>query len=434
MIEHCEEAFFEPTLPTLNRKSLVSQKLQLLLLAKQFDTFNEFIQSIQDEFVDVIDVALWKVEGLIEQGELLNSFESWFEVVDRFGYDTPDVWVLGSVILLGLHKEEDAESYLKNALNRGAVDFVSSHRFTLLQSLFTRMAVLKGEPYSGNGTYGVIGAILSRQPVLSERTVPSSIIHQVVDQYVSINQVELLLRFFDSRAEKILPGVGDIVKSRLTEFGFELVDDNEPTPIVLFGTCLEDVLQIFRLSTEVCVIELNDEDKEDLDNRIVRSQDQAMEDLFSAGMNFLDMEEESTSPLNDFFQVKLNGVTERPLIIWDPSWPIEMLSDFLPSKQMMVYLGNPAKKHSKEQDLLAWNQMNIEVFQDVGGDLFFSNLKHMSSKKQDAIDEMFAYFGLPTPEEAVHQISFDSTCLETLETEYAAGVERDILTQWKFMD
>lgn len=433
MIENFEGKYFEPTLPIINKQTLFEQQLHLSLIFKDFESFNRSYLQAKIELPDNLSIALWNVESLIEQGDLLGSFEEWFTLLDRFGIESPDTWVLGTIILLGLGQEEEAQVYLKNALDRSHVPFTSEHRNNIFKSLLVRLAVLKGEPYPGNGTYGVIGAILSRQPVLRERTVPSSIIHQVVDQYVAIGKVELLLRFFDSRAEVILPGVGEMVKSRLTELGFELVDDNEQTPIVLFGTCLDDVLQIFRMSTELSVIELNDADKADLDERITNFQDQAMEDLFSAGMNFLDMDEESTSPLNDFFQLKLDGLEQRPLIVWDSSWPIEMLSDFLPSKQMMVYLGDPAKTHTSEQDLFAWNQMNIEAFQAVGGDLFFSNLKHMSTHTQNAIDEMFAYFGLTTPRDVVNHISLDATCLQTLETDFTQGVEQDILKQWKFL-
>ena len=93
-------------------------------------------------------------------------------------------------------------------------------------------------------TYGVIGAILAREPVESTHSIPSAIITKVVNQYVALNKVEGLLPFFDKRADFILPNCSTIVKATFEQVG-HLEDDQTHTLIILCGLKADQLLPLF---------------------------------------------------------------------------------------------------------------------------------------------------------------------------------------------
>ena len=433
VIKNLDKTYFEPTLSTATPLTLNLKKLSLLLLTKNFEVFNETLASVKSEVSDSLELDLLEVEGLIEQGELIASFETWFKLVDTYGYESPDTWVLGSIILLGLNKEEEADSYLTNALQRRHNQFASPHRIRLLQSLMARMAVLTGQPYAGYGTYGVIGAVLAREPVVSVKMVPSSIIDQVVERYVETGRVEMLLRFFDPRAQHILPGVAELVTKKLSEFGFELVDDGEQDPCILIGSNLDEILGVFESAENIAVVQFTPAEVQSIKQAIDDFQTQAMEDLLMGGMNFLDEEDEGSDELTSLFQDKIKGLGAKPLVVWSPEWPVEELSDIMPSKQVVFYLGDAPQSSQDKMAFSAWSQQNQKVVEATGGKMHLKNRAHLTSNPQNTIHEIFAYMGQVVPEDMLEHVSLDSGQVRDFDEEFADSDAKEIMRLWKFI-
>ena len=136
---------------------------------------------------------LMHVELLLEKKELNACLEKYTELLQNNLLTSPDIWVLGSVLLILLGQEEDARDYLVRSRSVNDLSFVSPHRLSLFKGLVVRISVLIGQPTAGVGAYGVIGSILARVPVESSHAIPSSIITKVVEQYISLDNVEGLI-------------------------------------------------------------------------------------------------------------------------------------------------------------------------------------------------------------------------------------------------
>ena len=212
---------------------------------KEFDKADEAIVNGLSCDKKHYALRLLQIENDLERGDVQGALKQIMEELNKDINLGPDIWVLAATACVVLGYEEDAASFLKQAQFRHKLMFISRHRQTLLRGLLVRQAVLSGEPIAGNGVYGVIGAILSRTPLLSINPVPNDLIKRVLYRLLELGKPEMIERFFDARAEAVLPGIKDLVLQYLSEIGIEVEDDGLLSPIFLFGQGSEDLLSIF---------------------------------------------------------------------------------------------------------------------------------------------------------------------------------------------
>ena len=96
-------------------------------------------------------------------------------------------------------------------------------------------SMLDGEPMSGPGAYGVMGALMTRQPNQSYTTVPKFVIRKCVYRMLELNHIQYIEPLLDAKAEETLEGINNYVREILEEIGVEVYDDEQPTPIFVGG-------------------------------------------------------------------------------------------------------------------------------------------------------------------------------------------------------
>ena len=378
---------------------------------------------------------LMHVELLIEQGDLESCLTIYTDILQDNLHTSPDIWILGALLLLVLGQEEDANEYTHRAnlvINRS---FESSHRVAMFKGLYIRMYVMQGNPVPGAGVYGVIGAILSRAPVEASRQIPSTLIESVVDRYVELNKVEALLPFFDDRAEQILPGVGKLVQRRLESYGVELEDDGVKIPIVLIGKESLDIMHVFSEHPNMDIVEFSAAEIADIGEELVSVADGELEDILFGEMDFLDGVEENTTlnTVKALIDSKLKMTKSIPIVRWPLEWPISSLGDIFSQSKNIFYLGDPTLHASDSNKLHEWHGFNSEVFNSLNPSVFFLNAKMMTFEAQSTVRRLMAKLGV---EEYALDADFDK-CFEfnqSLLTEcFVSELDQSILKQWKFI-
>ena len=78
---------------------------------------------------------LMHVEILLEKKELNECFERYTELLQNNLLTSPDVWVLGSVLLLLLDQEDDARDYLIKSRSVNDLSFVSPTPIEFVQRI-----------------------------------------------------------------------------------------------------------------------------------------------------------------------------------------------------------------------------------------------------------------------------------------------------------
>jgi tetratricopeptide (TPR) repeat protein len=427
--------FAEPTIEGATTYSPL--QIQAYCLGK-LGRFDEAFQALllASEYENAVySTALMRIELYLEQGNLKDCLAEYTELLQDNLHTSPDIWVLGALLLIVMNQEDDAKDYVNNATTVSYGKFVSSHRLNLLKGLHTRMCVLNGTPMAGLGAYGVIGAILAREPIETSHQIPSTLIESVVERYVGMGKIEELLPFFDPRAEEILPGCGAIVKAKLESYGVELEDDGQKIPIVLFGTDLEDVISVFTSHPRLNVLDFSDEEKNLVLEEINDVESQVLDDLLFGSMDLFDDEEDDgLSRSKELLFSKYQDIEGEPVLLWPNDWPVSAIENLCPERRAVMYLGSPLKHAKTSQDLYQWHLRNTEGPNALEKNIFYLNAKMMNTNPSHSVNQLMARLGLVSVEvnsvDLQRNINWDQAALSE---RFTSEFDVDILNVWKFL-
>ncbi len=429
-------SFAEPTINGVTTYKAYQMKVLLHAKLREFDEAFANLELAQQYEGEEVEYAnqLMHLELLLEQGDMTSFLNIYTDILQDNLHTSPDVWVLGALSLVVLGKEEDVELYIKRAMDMPNQKFVSRHRTNILKGLFVRMSVLKGEPLSGPGAYGVVGAILSREPVETTHSIPSTLIQSVVDRYVELGKIEALLSFFDERAESILPGVGNLVQKRLEEYGVMLEDDGQKTPIVLLGADTTDILEILEGHERLKLLSFTEEETKEIAQELSAAEEQELDDLLFGDLDLLDDDEESKMEVTQqILKQKLEGVQLNPVIVWHADWPVSALESVCPSHKALFYVGSPTLHAEDSSGLYQWHLNNAAIPTALDSNLVYFNAKMLKLEPMQTLQAIMAKLGLDVgtfSPEMLEDVSWDS---ESLSSSFPSENDRDILKQWKFL-
>ena len=427
-----EDTFSEPTMRGVTTyKALLVQVLCLMKLER----YDEAMEKLEESYQypeSKYSSDLMHVELLLEKKDLSACFEMYTTLLQENLLATPDVWVLGSVLLILLGQEKDAREYLIRSQSVKDLDFVSPHRLSLFKGLVVRNNVLTGEPTSGVGAYGVIGSILARQPVEATHSIPSSVITKVVNQYVALNKVERLLPFFDKRAEHILPNCSTLVKHNLEQAGFILEDDKTCSPVILCGLDAEKILPLFDGHPDLEIITFSDSEREEIFADLNSREDEMLDDLLFGSM---DMFNEEAPKVSSIVIDKVASASKDPVFVWDPEWPVDCINDVFENGIPVFFASDPLKYAEDSDSFYQWHSKNQDIFNGIENWRFFVNTKMIKDAFPKLYSELMASIGAVlssvSNEKMIETFSSDQRSLQEV---FTTEMHQQILKAWKLVE
>lgn len=310
----------EETLPDIRSVRAYDMKILGLIRLKRYDEALLSIQKSLEEAPNRQVTLLLQIECYLEQGNMEQCLLLLTNMLHGNSFQNPDVWVLSALVWLVLGYEDDASHAIQQASLWSKIPFMSRHRMHLLQGLIVRQLVLHGKPVAGRGAYGVLGAILAREPLESINEVPRSIITRVIDVYVEQNHIGLINRFFDHRAEHILPGIKNLVIEHLASLGLSVEDDGLLSPIVLFGNALNGLQSVFQSSSRYHVQVMDSGLVEQVVAIWNSYQEKSIEDILFGELSFLDDQEEDADTvlvqIRNIIEKEYTDKTKRLVLVW----------------------------------------------------------------------------------------------------------------------
>jgi glycosyltransferase involved in cell wall biosynthesis len=240
------EAFLEELLPGVVSWKAKELLGHALLRLRRYDEALDIFLELKEEKPDLRGVDYWIVEVYLDQGSqesIQKGMEMLLPLLEKS--QDPDPWILGASAFLALESTEDARMFWENAIMRYRIGFHAQHRLRMLNSIECMFRLLEGDPQSGKGVYGVLGAIVSRRPLQSNTPVPKFIIQQVLEQFIHRNRFDLIEPLLEPRAEQILPGIASVVTETAEELGIEIYDDGQRAPIFIHTSNPALIKEIF---------------------------------------------------------------------------------------------------------------------------------------------------------------------------------------------
>lgn len=432
LLEFDEVTFAEPTLEGVTSYKALQMQAYCYAQEKDFDTAFTLLDKAYAYEEALYSTQLLHIEVLIEQGDLQKCLTMYTDILQKNLHTSPDVWVLGALLLLVMGQESDVEDYLDRAMAVVNNCFHAPHRVHLFKGLYTRQLVMKGTPCSGTGAYGVIGAILSRETVKSQHQIPSTLIVSVVDRYLELNKTEALLPFFDERAEEILPGAAKIVRDRLEAHGILLEDDGQKTPVIFYSEDCQVLETLLEGHDSLQVVEFTEEEIVEITTELNAEADMELDDLLFGSLDFLD-ESEQYQRTKELFEQKFSGMTDTPLLKWESSWDLQSAQKLYPDANIIVYIGDPQHHAKNSEELYTWHTRNLEVLSDIGEKLIFLNAKQFKAAPLDVLNDLMAKLGIRSykgTDEFSKEIVWDPYTLNEI---VKTDVDRELLTRWKFL-
>ena len=328
------------------------------LKTKRFDEADEAIDKGFEYKENSYALQLLRIENNLERGDIQTCLAQIMEELNSDINRGPDIWILAATACVILGYEDDARDFLEQAQFRSRMTFVSRHRTSLLRGLLTRQSVLSGNPKAGNGMYGVLGAILSRSPMRTSMPVPNDIIKKVLHRLLELGKVDLIERFFDARAESLLPGVGKIVVQYLSELGIVVEDDGLLTPIFLVGESSADILPIFS-GKGFTTINFDAEVTALIEEKWLEHETEASEAFLFGDLSFLDDDEEEnkeTAALQEVRAALTAKIREtlkegtRPVVVFDDVLQcVGKILEIFPKTVFVYYSVDPRVLASQKQ-------------------------------------------------------------------------------------
>jgi len=427
--------FPEPTISGATSYKALQMQILALGKLKRFDEAFVVLEKAYAYSDATFATQLDHLELLIEQGDLATCLDMYTDLLKDNLHTSPDIWVLGALLLIVMGQQDDATEYIRCAMEILNRKFLSRHRINLLKGLHTRMCVLNGTPMAGIGAYGVVGAILAREPIETSHQIPSTLIEFVVERYVGLGKIEALLPFFDPRAEEILPGCGAIVKAKLESYGVELEDDGQKIPIVLFGRDLEEVMPLFVSHPNLNILSFTEEEMSLVSEEINDVDSQVLDDLLFGSMDlFEDEEDDGLSRSKEILLSKYQGMEGEPVLVWPKDWPVSAIENLCPERRAVMYLGSPLKHADTSQALYQWHINNTEVPNVLESNLFYLNARMMKNNPSRMVHQLMAQLGVASTEvntaEIQGGVDWDQVALSE---RFTAKSDVDILNVWKFL-
>ena len=312
----------------------------------------ELIEQLKEFPEANLEAKLFELELKIENGQVFEAMNEYPLLLQDNLDSCPDIWLLGSILLISLGQEEDSREFIQRANDLRVTRFRSRHRINLLNGLYVRDCLFNGTPIPGHGAYGVLGSLLARKPIQGTAVIPSSLIEGVVQRYIELQRFDILLRFFDERAEQILPGCGELVRKSLAQQGFELDNDGRFTPIVIITNNPDEIVWFFDQHDSCSVHTFTDETSAKIEQELTQGLNSTIEDMLF-GDDFFDEDSQDDNETGLLTQ-EVGGYTNPVVFAWSPSWPIEMLRELFPESQVILYVEDPSVSHNVE-DFISWN-------------------------------------------------------------------------------
>jgi len=332
-------------------------------------------------------LKLLKIECLLEEGNIPQCLAMILEELNTSSEKQvgPDIWVLASTACLAMGNEEDSSMFLDQALLRKRLTFSGMHRLRLLQGIATRRDVLAGKPRAGKGAYGVLGSILSREPVMAFNDVPLDVIKKVVYNLLQRGKTDLVERFFDARAQHILPGIKAKVIGILEEIGVEVIDDGSLDPIFLLGDGLEALTAMFEEGEDFAVVHLGAEHSQFIQDKWLEHETEKSEAFLFGDLSFLDDDDDDDDDEDTDTMLEMRSElqksllehrknNERLVVLMDGiEGCFEQLAEILPKSYFLFHLEDPRTTAMKEvvesttkaEELtVRWGE-RLEVFESI---------------------------------------------------------------------
>ena len=320
LLDMRDSVYPEETLPDIRSVRAYDIKILGLIRLKRYDEALVSIEKSLEEVPNRQATLLLQIECYLEQGNMEQCLLLLTNILHDDMFKSPDIWILSAIAWLVLGYEDDANHAIQQARLWSKIPFVSRHRMHLLQGLIVRRLVLHGRPMAGRGVYGVLGAILAREPLASINEVPRSIITRILDLYLEQNQVGLINRFFDHRAEHILPGIKELVIEHLASLGLSVEDDGVLSPIVLFGNGLNGLQSVFQSFSRYHVQVIESSVLEQVVDIWNSYQEKSIEDSLFGDLSFLDDQEDDIHTvlvqIRNIIEKEYTDKTKRLVLVW----------------------------------------------------------------------------------------------------------------------
>jgi glycosyltransferase involved in cell wall biosynthesis len=359
LVEMDGEAFIDETLWGVTNIKAHMLKAYASMKLGNFEDSYAAIQKGFDINPEHEALHLLNIECHLEEGNVPKSLSLMMDRLNLNENMGPDIWVLASTACLALGNEDDSSIFLDQAMLRSKLPFVRMHRQRLLHGLSTRRDVLNGNPRSGKGAYGVLGAILSREPVIAFNNVPNDIIKKVCYSLLTIGKTELIERFFDARSQQILPGIKEQVIEILEEIGVEVVDDGEVDPVFLLGDGLEALTAIFEQGNEFSVVHLGAEYSQLVLDKWLEHETEKSEAFLFGDLSFLDDDDEDEddteamtairAELRSTLRGKRQDNNRLIVVLQNIESCYEQIAEILPKSYFLFHLEDPRTTAMKAQ-------------------------------------------------------------------------------------
>ena len=180
---------------------------------------------------DHVDAALGLVECAVWEGQ---PDEALAMVRPLLELASPDPWVLGAIACSQLGRFEDLAALTRHATSLAEAGFIAPHRRALLTGLLQERALYGGRAAPGVGAMGHLTALVARAPSPAPPA-SSRGLERVAMNLIRLDRAEQLAPLFEARAEHLLPGLQDRIRTHLGSLGITLDDDGERDFVFIGG-------------------------------------------------------------------------------------------------------------------------------------------------------------------------------------------------------
>lgn len=231
-----------------------------------------------------------------------------------------DAWLLSACSCVLLDNFDDIKNLWLQSYVQSRCGFISEHRRNVLSGMNAMIAMLDGQPTSGKGAYGTLGAIMSRRPLPGTVLMNMSVIERSVNSMIIHNKLSNIVPLLERRAESLISGINEYVINHLKGLGFPVEDDGELQPIFICGDRSKTFQILFKDSEVFSFINDLDYESEDIVKTWEALQD-AKEQEFDA-FSWLDvsdgdseeaLQEKLSTQLKDF--IKSMATTDTPRFV-----------------------------------------------------------------------------------------------------------------------
>ena len=207
----------------------------LLLLEQPEAAMGVFAQAMAEK-PDNSEAALGTAEAALEQGRFAEAFE----LVELLVDEHPDRLLLAAEAAEGLEAFPEMQRLLAGTKPLMANGYVARHRAHRHVEASMALALFGGTPFSGPGRLGLLGALMSREPVRSDAERPTTRDLVRAAKLVLLGgHGALLAPLFEARAEALVPGITAELRTILGAWGLDVEDDGVPEPVFVLGTRAE---------------------------------------------------------------------------------------------------------------------------------------------------------------------------------------------------